>query len=498
MHFTILDGYTDEPSGLGVPPYLGTYPRYVVGAIRKLGHTYTYLTIDDLRSPHKPSLKTDITTYNRTKHDPHQILSTTDTIIVNSGIHTPGKYLSALPATLKEITQVIAPFRARKILTGPAAEAGLGSGLYGGKVSHPDFSRYDLVAPNIEFKLDKLIENNFSKDITVRWNYDMIREISLLGAELVLHHPSFGKHLMVEVETSTGCSSAKCSFCTEPIKNKFFNRKWEDIVAEVQALAKYGVENFRLGKQADFFARPTTQMEVMLKTIVETVHPKILHIDNVNPQSVTEEKTLLVSRYCTEGNIAAFGAETFDPVVTVANTLNSPAETTYKAVKIINKFGKMRGPNGMPRFLPGINILFGLMGESKKTHEHNMEWLSRMLSEDLWIRRINIRQAVAFPGTKLYEECGNKFVRKNKRYYYRWRRDIREKIDNPMLAKVVPMGTILSGIYTEVYDGNTTFGRQIGTYPLIVGMKGRLPLGKFVTVRVVGHMLRSIVGEVVE
>ncbi len=28
MHYTILDCYTDEASGLGVPPYLGTYPRY--------------------------------------------------------------------------------------------------------------------------------------------------------------------------------------------------------------------------------------------------------------------------------------------------------------------------------------------------------------------------------------------------------------------------------------------------------------------------------------
>ena len=498
MHFTIIDGYTDEPSGLGVPPYLGTYPRYIVGAIKKLGHTYTYLTIDDLRTPHKPSLKTDITTYNRTGKNPYTVLETTNVIIVNSGVHTPGKYLSALPATLKEITSKIAGFHARKILTGPAAEAGLGSGLYGGKIAHPDFSAYDLVAPHLEFKLDQLIKNNFVADVFVPWTYEMLREISLLGAELVEFHPSFGKNLMVEIETSTGCSSAKCSFCTEPIKNKFTNRKVEDIVREVQAVGKFGVENFRLGKQADFFARPLDQMEEMLKTIVETVHPRVLHIDNVNPQLVTDDKVKLLVRYCTEGNIAAFGAETFDPVVTASNTLNSPAEVTYKAVQIINKYGKVRGPNGMPRFLPGINILFGLKDESKKTHEHNMYWLKRILEEDLWLRRINIRQVVAFPGTKLYEECKTKFVKKNKRYYYRWRHDIREKIDNPMLKKIVPFGAILSDVYTEVYDGNTTFGRQIGTYPLIVGMKGRLPLNKRVTVRVVGHMLRSIVGEVVE
>ena len=49
MHYTLLDCYTDEASGLGVPPYLGTYPRYIYGKLRKEGHQVTYLTIDDLR-----------------------------------------------------------------------------------------------------------------------------------------------------------------------------------------------------------------------------------------------------------------------------------------------------------------------------------------------------------------------------------------------------------------------------------------------------------------
>ena len=42
---TILDCYTDEPAGLGVPPYLGTYPRYLAGYL----DDPVYLTIDDLR-----------------------------------------------------------------------------------------------------------------------------------------------------------------------------------------------------------------------------------------------------------------------------------------------------------------------------------------------------------------------------------------------------------------------------------------------------------------
>ena len=50
----------------------------------------------------------------------------------------------------------------------------------------------------------------------------------------------------------------------------------------------------------------------------------------------------------------------------------------------------------------------------------------------------------------------------------------------------------------EIYDGNTTFGRQIGTYPLIVGVKGRYEIGKFYDVKVTGHMLRSVIGEIVK
>ena len=152
----------------------------------------------------------------------------------------------------------------------------------------------------------------------------------------------------------------------------------------------------------------------------------------------------------------------------------------------------------MPKFLPGINILFGLNGESKKTHEENMKWLQRLLDEDLWFRRINIRQVALFEGTKLFEDVGDKFLKKNKKYYWKWRNEIRQKIDLPMLQKLVPKGSILKEVRSEIYDGKTTFARQLGTYPLIIGIKGRIPLKRFYTVKVTGHMLRSVIGEVVE
>ena len=103
MRITILDCYTDEPSGLGVPPYIGTYPRYVAGAILDSGNEFSYLTIDDLRKritgKEQRGMKTDIRINNLSKNFSNidLILRKTDVLIIIAGIHTPGKYLSSLP-----------------------------------------------------------------------------------------------------------------------------------------------------------------------------------------------------------------------------------------------------------------------------------------------------------------------------------------------------------------------------------------------------------------
>ncbi len=156
-----------------------------------------------------------------------------------------------------------------------------------------------------------------------------------------------------------------------------------------------------------------------------------------------------------------------------------------------------RGESGMPNMLPGINIIFGLMDENEDTHTENMKNFQRLLDENLLVRRINIRQVAILPGTRLAEEAGNKFLKKNKSRYWRWRNEIRQKVDLPMLKKVLPTGTILSDVYTEIYDGDTTFARQFGTYPIVIGIKGRLPLKKFINVKVTSHNLRSVTGKIV-
>jgi radical SAM superfamily enzyme with C-terminal helix-hairpin-helix motif len=476
---TILDCYTDEPAGLGVPPYLGTYPRYIAGSLSEMTNYITivylrffkYYNLDDKKK--EVSHKTNIKIYNLTKNigKIKEVLQDTTELIIIAGVHTPGKYLSAIPGTLKEIIELTKDISCKKILTGPAV---YGSSVEGGRFAEKvDLSSFDMVK-----------DFNFS--------YDDINEFAIKGAEIIKQIP---KLRVVELESSKGCSrKVHCSFCTEPLKNKLEFRTGKDIINEVKALGKLGVKNFRVGKQSCYYAHP--EAAEIVKDIRKECKIDVLHIDNVNPMNVVSKKgieiTKAIVKYCTPGNVAAFGVESFDPAVIKENNLNADPEVTYEASRILNKYGAEKGENGMPKFLPGINLLFGLIGESKDTNKYNVDWLKRLLDEGLLIRRINVRQVDIFSGTPLHEKVGNKFIRKNKKYYWKWRNDIRQNIDFEMLKKLVPVGSVLNNVRMEVYDGNTTFGRQIGTYPLIAGVKGRLELGKFYNLKVSKHMLRSV------
>ncbi|TLZ60776.1 MAG: radical SAM protein, partial [Methanobacteriota archaeon] len=76
MKVVVLDGYVDEPSNFGVPPYISPYPRYLTGAVTDAGHSWEYLTIDQVRAG-RP-IRGDI-------------------LALISGPIVPGKYLRGLP-----------------------------------------------------------------------------------------------------------------------------------------------------------------------------------------------------------------------------------------------------------------------------------------------------------------------------------------------------------------------------------------------------------------
>jgi len=479
MQYCIIDCYTDEPSGLGVPPYLGTYPRYIAGALK---NSY-YLTIDDLRFwKYKKKIKrtrlnekTDIKTYNLTVNyqNVEKILKNS-TLIIVLGVQTPGKYLSAVPGTLHEICDLLKDVKSKKVLTGPAA--GLGTQKLGGKrIERLKEDFFDLV------------DENFL-DIN---DYNKVKEYSVNGNYIIKQIPHIR---VIEIETGRGCHG-KCSFCVESLKKIEF-RDVKDIIKEVKAFYDMGCRYFRLGKQPCFYSyKNYEEIEKLLKALNE-MDLKMLHIDNANPNRVITEEgvkiTKAIVKYCTSGNVAAFGMESFDEEVIRKNNLNTSPEVLYKAVEILNKYGKLR-ENGVPKFLPGINIVLGLIGETKETLEINYRGLKRFLDENLLLRRINIRKVVPFPNTKIFEK-GLKTLKKNNRFYYIWREKIREEVDKEMLRKVIPENTVLKNVYTEIYDGKTTFGRQFGTYPLVVGIKKRLELKNFYDIRVVDHGRRSVTG----
>ena len=57
---------------------------------------------------------------------------------------------------------------------------------------------------------------------------------------------------------------------------------------------------------------------------------------------------------------------------------------------------------------------------------------------------------------------------------------------------MMPIGTILSNVITEKQDGNTMFARQMGSYPLLIGVKGIFQPSIKLQVIITDHGYRSL------
>ena len=71
---------------------------------------------------------------------------------------------------------------------------------------------------------------------------------------------------------------------------------------------------------------------------------------------------------------------------------------------------------------------------------------------------------------------------------------VREEIDAPMLERVIPAGTVLRDVYMELDRGKRSFGRQVGTYPILVGLPYQIGLERFSDIVITSHGQRSITG----
>jgi len=236
----------------------------------------------------------------------------------------------------------------------------------------------------------------------------------------------------------------------------------------------------------------------------------ILHTDNGNPSIIAENlepseaitKTLVET--LSDGAVLSFGLESADPSVHEANWLNCDPAQLKTAIRLINKYGKVRGERGLPKLLPGLNFIAGLNGETKATYGMNMALLRDLRNEGLLLRRINIRQVEGEGFQAIPTEAFTAF-----------KTACRDEIDKPLLEELFPLGHVIRDVHWESHDGRTrlpvhetalhrapgvhgkagiTFGRQIGAYPILVGVEYKIPLESQSNVMITGHGARSITG----
>jgi radical SAM superfamily enzyme with C-terminal helix-hairpin-helix motif len=483
----ILDGYVDEPACLGVPPYISPYIRTVAGALIAHGHTPGYLTIDQLRKD--PMRTAD--------------LNKADLLVMIAGVTVPGKYLGGTPATLTEIQQVGHMVRGpKKLIGGPIGFGYAGEG--GKKAIRQVISGFDvLLTGEPAIALDNYLAGNEPSGVL---DYTRTDRWSVTGSGIIAQHPDY-PYVMCELETARGCShgaTGGCSFCTEPFYGMPKYRGIPAIAEEVGALHASGARHFRAGRQPDILAygagpgeypAPVPEKLEALFSAIRTAAPELrtLHIDNTNPATIARhedaarEALRAIIRHHTPGDVAAFGMETADPVVVAANNLKALPDDVFHAIGIVNEEGGKRRDN-VPELLPGLNFVCGLAGETEQTYELNEQFLVKVRDAGLLVRRVNIRQVMPFEGTPAYAD---NTLGRHERRFRAFKEFVRNTIDLPMLQRVFPIGTVLRDVRIEV-PGELSFGRQMGSYPILVGIPVRLSDRSVTDAVVVDWGMRSV------
>ncbi|MCQ8893058.1 MAG: radical SAM protein [Methanolinea sp.] len=484
----ILDGYVDEPACLGVSPFISPYVRTLAGVLRENGYTVEYLTIDQVRG------------------DPSSVLRMREAqlVVLIAGVTVPGKYLGGTPATLPEIYQLGSALTGPvTLITGPI---GFGYSPGGGqRAKRKEFPGFDaFLSGSPASALD-----NFLREGKTSGTFDYKREDpwSVLGSDIIRKHPRF-PWVMCEIETARGCArslSGGCSFCTEPFYGRPVFRSIEGIAAEVRALSRAGGRHFRLGRQPDIlvfgaspageYPSPVPEKIRELFSAVRDSSPDLatLHIDNVNPATVArhpdESRAALeaIVSFHTAGDVAAFGMESADPAVIAKNNLKAGPDEVMEAIRIVNEVGGRR-EGGIPHLLPGLNFIAGLPGETPRTYVLNRDFLMRVLASGYLVRRVNIRQLMPFEGTRAYTD---NTLGVYQSHFRRFKDEVRRTFDFPMLQRVFPVGTVIRDVVIEE-PGTTSFGRPMGSYPILVGIPLPLRPPAVIDVVIVDHGMRSV------
>jgi radical SAM superfamily enzyme with C-terminal helix-hairpin-helix motif len=495
----ILDCYTVEPSGLGVPPYLSTYVRNAYSAVsRSLPDADVhYLTIDDVRwclnggSPLVDPPLSDPRTYSASvnREVAVKLLCDAVVVVVVAGDAVPSVHLHAENGTVDEIARAMACVRGQRVLLGPLAAYVLADpaayvGLFDAVHTHT-VTAGDLV----------LGSRSAASYTTLRSDRDSYAGL----VEQLLWRP------IAEIELYRGCTRRRfCSFCNEPVKAATVDfRSVDDVLDEIAQLSIAGVRNFRLGQQTCFFSyqhRDVDVIERLLAGVRDVCSDvDVLHIDNADPLAVASPAGAriagLVAEYCTEGNCAPMGIETFDPAVVARNALTCTPEILLRAVEHVNAVGAERGPGGLPKLLPGLNLIYGLPGETHHTHLANLTWLARILETGMLCHRTNIRQARVYLGTPLAGLSAQK-PPPSTEHFPTWKADIDHTWDQPMKTRVYPLGLTVPGLHSFFVTGRGTWFRRLGSYSIqVVEPDAVLPIYQPAELTITGHAARYVYGE---
>lgn len=508
----ILDGYEDEPAAFGVPPYVGFHIRYVCGVLEQHKIDYTYTTIDQWRLS--------------SQQEREDLLRTTEGFVCIAGAVVPGRYIRGTPISRKESTELIRllPRDIPALFGGWAVRGWKQQGWL------PLRSNLFLAVQDTDATLNQFLKNGTWKH--ERRNAEEWTTWAQLGAtsKAVTHHPDLGTDekngpLTYEVEVYQGCVRFKrgCKFCIEPKKGIPIWRTPEDIIREVKLAHDSGVQHVRLGGMTDtytYMAEGVKELEYPIpnpEPIAQLLHGLreddrlgILHTDNGNPSIIAEniepstEITKTLVETLSDGAVLSFGLESADPSVHAANWLNCDTQQLKTALRLINQYGRGRGERGLPKLLPGLNFIAGLNGERPETYDMNLNLLRELRNEGLLLRRINIRQVE-----------GEGFQEIPQSEFKQFKSAVRETIDTPLLQELFPLGHVLRDVHWETHDGRTrlpvhlteehtgkhihgraglTFGRQIGAYPILIGVPYHIPLESSSNIMITGHGARSITG----
>ncbi|MCP5456856.1 radical SAM protein [uncultured Mesotoga sp.] len=482
MNALIIDGYTDEPAAFGVPPYISPRIRAIAGAFLLKGIETDYLTIDSVRQEGLWEKGNDY-----------------DFLIVFGGVTTSGRYIGGTPISSSEISLLLkSNSDPTKIVSGPVVSVGYT--LRGGTTAFtPDFREADYLLRD-EFEIADFLGLDSGGS-----RYSLLNRLYPAGADVIRLHPCF-PDLMVEIDISSGCERLDgfCSFCTESILYGSFEwRSIKGIVAEFEKLKEVGVKAIRFGRSANVIAygydrrRDTLDpslSEELFKSARSIIQPEVFHIDNGNPIFIahhpSESRSVIESivRYNTAGDTISFGVESFDDEVRSLNNLGGSVQDIIFSIELVNEIGKER-VEGVPKLLPGINLLYGLPGQSRKSFDIDYDELVSIQERGLLLRRINIRQTMIFPGARIFNMTRPRI---DHRLFEKHKHRIRKEIDSKMLKKTFPLGAIIRGVIPEFSEGMIYFGRPLGTYPILVGSPvGFEEITDFV---VIDHGMRSITG----